>query len=86
VTLAAKYSSSYNTGSDLAPTKVQPDYWLVDGRVAIGTDTWTVELWGKNLFDRDYRQVAFGAPFQGGTTGAFLGNPRMAGVTLRVSY
>ena len=85
VTLAAKYSSEYNTGSDLDPAKSQPGFWLVDGRVALAReDAWSVELWGKNLFDQDYRQVAFGAPFQSGTLGAFLGAPRTVGVTLRV--
>ncbi|MEG0818651.1 MAG: TonB-dependent receptor, partial [Brevundimonas sp.] len=85
VTLAAKYSSEYNTGSDLDPAKSQPGFWLVDGRVALAKDeAWSVELWGKNLFDQDYRQVAFGAPFQSGTLGAFLGAPRTVGVTLRV--
>lgn len=84
-TLAAKYSSSYNTGSDLAPDKVQEGFWLANGSVAIDADAgWSVELWGRNLFDQTYRQVAFGAPFQTGTTGAFLGAPRMVGVTLRV--
>lgn len=85
VTLAAKYSSEYNTGSDLDPAKSQPGFWLVDGRVALASDeAWSVELWGRNLFDQDYRQVAFGAPFQTGTLGAFLGAPRMVGVTLRL--
>ena len=84
-TVAAKYSSSYNTGSDLAPDKVQEGFWLANGSVEVeAASGWSVELWGRNLFDETYRQVAFGAPFQTGTTGAFLGAPRMVGVTLRV--
>ncbi|CAN5136202.1 TonB-dependent receptor [soil metagenome] len=85
-TLAAKYSSSYNTGSDLAPDKVQTAFWLANGSVALDAAAgWSVELWGRNLFDETYRQVAFGAPFQTGTTGAFLGAPRTVGVTLRIT-
>jgi len=86
ITLAAKYSSDYNTGSDLAPDKVQPAFWLVDGRVAVEPENaaWSLEVWAKNLLDEEYRQVAFGAPFQTGTTGAFLGAPRTVGLTLRV--
>ncbi|HEX8470888.1 MAG TPA: TonB-dependent receptor [Brevundimonas sp.] len=85
-TLAGKYSSSYNTGSDLAPEKVQPGFWLANGSVGLEAEAgWSVELWGRNLFDEDYRQVAFGAPFQAGTIGAFLGAPRTVGVTLRVT-
>ncbi|CAN5467915.1 TonB-dependent receptor [soil metagenome] len=85
-TLAAKYSSSYNTGSDLAPDKVQEAFWLANGSVALDAKSgWSVELWARNLFDETYRQVAFGAPFQTGTTGAFLGAPRTVGVTLRIT-
>ncbi|NBW14554.1 MAG: TonB-dependent receptor, partial [Caulobacteraceae bacterium] len=84
--LAAKYSSAYNTGSDLAPEKVQGAFWLANGSVGLDSENgWSVELWGRNLFDEQYSQVAFGAPFQTGTIGAFLGAPRMVGVTLRVT-
>ncbi|MHC3128028.1 TonB-dependent receptor [Brevundimonas sp. GN22] len=86
VTLGAKYSSAYNTGSDLDPIKVQPAHWRVDGRITVTRDeAWSVEVWGRNLFDATYRQVAFGAPFQTGTLGAFLGEPRTVGVTLRLA-
>jgi hypothetical protein len=60
---------------------------------------WAVEFWGQNVFDKNYLQVGFDAPLQGtGTTrgveagfypvatqlyGAFLGEPRTFGVTLR---
>ena len=86
-TLATKYSSAYNTGSDLAPEKVQQAYWLTNGSFAV-SDTaagWSVELWGRNLSDETYAQVAFGAPFQTGTIGAFLGAPRTVGITLRLA-
>lgn len=83
-TIAARYASAYNTGSDLDPAKVQPAFWLVDGRISLlRTDgAWSLSLWGRNLLDEDYRQVAFGAPFQTGTIGAFLAPPRTVGVTL----
>ena len=60
---------------------------------------WAVEFWGQNIFDKNYIQVGFDAPLQGtGTTrgveagfypvatqlyGAFLGEPRTFGLTLR---
>jgi outer membrane receptor protein involved in Fe transport len=63
------------------------------------SERWGVELWAQNLLDKEYRQVAFDAPLQGqGTTrgvaagfyprstqlyGAFLGEPRTFGITLR---
>jgi iron complex outermembrane recepter protein len=62
-------------------------------------DMWAVELWAQNLLNKNFIQVAFDAPIQGsGTTrgvehgfysratqlyGAFLGEPRTFGVTLR---
>lgn len=65
--VGAKYSSDYNTGSDLFPPKEQKAYTLVNARVALGSqdDHWTVELWGQNLFNEKYTQVAFNGFLQG---------------------
>ncbi|HEX6858891.1 MAG TPA: TonB-dependent receptor [Caulobacteraceae bacterium] len=86
--LATKYSSSYNTGSDLAPEKTQEGFALVNGRIGVGDidDRWTVELWGQNLFDQEHYQVAYDATLQTGSYDAFLGQPRMYGLTLRTRW
>jgi outer membrane receptor protein involved in Fe transport len=65
--VGAKYSSDYNTGSDLFPPKSQKAYTLVNARVALGSqdDHWTIELWGQNLFDKKYTQVGFNGFLQG---------------------
>lgn len=86
--VGAKYSSEYNTGSDLAPQKMQDAYALVNARIGIGSrdKRWTVELWGQNLTDETYAQVGFDAPLQTGSYNAFLGAPRTYGMTLRVAY
>jgi iron complex outermembrane receptor protein len=65
--VTAKYSDSYNTGSDLSPFKVQEAYTLVNGRLGLGSADrrWTVELWGQNMTDETYKQVALNAPLQG---------------------
>lgn len=65
--LTAKYSSEYNTGSDLIPFKEQPAFTLVNGRIGIGPQdrAWTLELWGQNLTDETYRQVVINGPLQG---------------------
>jgi len=86
MSVEAKFSSDYNTGSDLDPLKVQPGFTLFNARAGLSAadESWTVELWAQNLLDRRYIQVAFGAPFQTGTTGAFLGAPRTFGATLRL--
>ena len=84
----AKYLSEYNTGSNLAPTKIQDALTLVNARVSIGADNdaWALELWSQNLTDKDYYQVAFDAVLQTGNIDAFLGAPRTYGVTARFKF
>jgi iron complex outermembrane recepter protein len=83
-----KYSSSYNTGSDLDPTKIQAAYGLLNARLGLGSPDgkWTVEIWGNNIADKLFYQVAFDAPFQYHQIDAFLGDPRTFGVTLRTKW
>jgi outer membrane receptor protein involved in Fe transport len=101
--LGAKYTSAYNTKSDLLPFGRQDDYVLINGRLGLGTpdDRVRVELFAQNLTDQDYYQVVFNQTLQGSafpttgaynvagdstTYGAFLGQPRTFGVTLRLRY
>ncbi len=65
-------------------------------------NAWSVELWAQNLFNQNYEQVAFDSPIQGSGTqrgveagfyprstqlyGAFLGEPRTFGLTLRAAF
>jgi outer membrane receptor protein involved in Fe transport len=60
-------TSSYNTGSDLFPEKEQDGYTVVNGRIGIRgpEEKWAIEIWGQNLLNQDYQQVAFSSPFQG---------------------
>jgi len=88
-----KYNSSYNTGSDLDPLKIQGAYGILNARIGIGSadQKWSFELWGQNLTDKGYFQVAFDAPFQGipgvaNQIDSFLGDPRTYGATLRVKF
>jgi outer membrane receptor protein involved in Fe transport len=87
-TLSEKYNSSYNTGSNLDPRKIQGAYGLLNARIGIGApnDRWAVELWSANLADKRYYQVAFDAPFQYQQIDAFLGAPRTFGLTLRTKF
>ena len=86
--LDGRYVSEQNTGSDLDPEKIQDAYTLFNGRVGIGAadDSWSLELWGRNLTDEDYIQVGFDGPFQSGSFNAFLGTPRTWGLTLRARH
>lgn len=92
--LGAKYSSRYNTGSDLDPGKTQKGYVLMNGRIAFGpqNDRWGIEFWSQNLLDTKYKQIAFDSGFQNvpdnstGVLDAFLGAPRTFGATFRIKY
>ena len=65
-----RYSSHYNTGSDLFPQKIQSAYTVVNGRIGVRgpEDRWALELWAQNLFGKNYEQVAFNSPFQEGSS------------------
>ncbi|MFT4178299.1 MAG: TonB-dependent receptor [Thermomonas sp.] len=96
--IGGKYVSEYNTGSDLDTEKLQEAYAVFNARVGIGSRDrkWQLELWGTNIFDQDYVQVAFDGPLQAvgtpepnqpmNTFNAFLGAPRMYGATLRFNF
>ncbi|HEX8445860.1 MAG TPA: TonB-dependent receptor [Sphingomonas sp.] len=98
-----RLSSGYNTGSDLFPEKAQDSFVLVNARIGIRgpQQAWSLEFWGQNVFNKNYQQVAFNAPFQGsgsiaqtqafGTTAnqlftSFLAEPRTFGVTARTKF
>ena len=83
-----KYNSSYNTGSDLDPRKIQSGFGLLNARIGFGAldETWAIEAWGANLADRYYYAVAFDSPFQYNTITSYLGAPRTFGLTARVKF
>lgn len=65
--LAGKYMSEYNTGSDLSPYKMQDAFTTVNGRIMVGAEdeSWTFEVWGQNITDEEYLQVGYNGPLQG---------------------
>ncbi len=76
--LAARWTSEYNTGSDLLRPKIQDAFTLVNLTAGIGSDddAWRLEFWSRNLLDTEYTQVGFNGPLQGGsgiTTSTFIG-------------
>jgi outer membrane receptor protein involved in Fe transport len=62
-----RYMTKFNTGSDLDIEKTQDSFTTVNGRIGIEGpgDSWAVELWARNLFNKNYLQVAFDTPVQG---------------------
>jgi iron complex outermembrane receptor protein len=83
-----KYNSSYNTGSDLDPRKIQQGFGLLNARIGFGAldESWAIEAWGANLADKYYYAVAFDSPFQFNTISSYLGAPRTFGLTARVKF
>ncbi len=98
-----RMTSDYNTGSDLFGEKEQDGFFLMNARIGIRgpEQRWALELWGQNLLNTNYEQVAFSAPFQGagsqsqvqafGGVGnqiftSYLAEPRTYGVTLRSRF
>ena len=65
--LSGKYSTEYNTGSDLLPYKMQDGFGLLNGRISLGSEDerWTLEIWGQNLTDEEYKQVSINQPLMG---------------------
>jgi iron complex outermembrane receptor protein len=72
----ARLTGDFNTGSDLFPEKEQDAFLLVNARFGLRGpgQRWSVELWAQNLFDTNYQQVAFNAPFQGSNSRAHVTN------------
>jgi iron complex outermembrane receptor protein len=62
-----RMTSSYNTGSDLYPEKLQDGYTVVNARIGLrgAGQRWAVEFWAQNLFDTEYSQIIFNSPVQG---------------------
>ena len=104
VYIDGRMTSDYNTGSDLFPQKEQDGFAVFNARIGLrGPDeSWGIELWGQNIFNQDYAQVAFNSPFQAGATSApfvdpqypggrqlmsqFLAEPRTYGITVRGKF
>ena len=86
--VGAKYTSEYNTGSNLAPQKMQGSVTTVNARTGFGAEDerWMIEAWAQNLTEEEYYQVVYDAPLQTGSYDAFLGAPRTYGLTARFKF
>jgi len=95
--VSSRFTSRYNTGSNLDPLKEVDDLVIVNARMSFFNDNspFELELWAQNLFDEDYYELAFDTPLQGdaatqtapGTAvGAFLSPPLTFGATARIRF
>jgi iron complex outermembrane recepter protein len=80
------YRSSFSSNPTPSNYLVIDGYAVVNARVGLRKSSgWSVSLWARNLFNKDYFEMLNPV---GGNTGiyvGFLGDPRTAGVTFRVN-
>ncbi len=86
----ARYTGEHNTGADLDAQKHQDAYTIVNARLILtsrdGTSPWTVDLWVQNLTDEEYALTIFDAPLQSAAYNAFIGDPRISGLSVRYDF
>nr|MEA2798899.1 hypothetical protein [Phenylobacterium sp.] len=99
INVDAKYTSSYQVGSDEDPTKMQPGYALVNGSIGVTSHDKHLEfsIWATNLFNQFYKQTAYDGVLQTFSTPPaanpaqnnyyyYPGQPRFFGATLKVRF
>ncbi len=89
--LDGRYNSDYRTQTlnrDTAGRTDNDAYAIFNGRIGIGPEDqrWSVEFWGRNLFDEFYMVGAFVPPLQSGTFVIYPNEPQTYGVTVRARY
>lgn len=75
---------------DVSHNEESDAYELVNARLGYGAESWSAQLWGRNLFDTDYavRGFYFGnePPDFPNTLYTRLGDPRQFGITIDVRF
>lgn len=85
--LEASYVDERYLSSDLDESLKQPDYTLINGRVALSSDEgWEVALIGKNLTNKEVAFLGNDAPLQDGVNALYLNTPRTVAVQVKYSY
>ncbi|EPR11793.1 TonB-denpendent receptor [Sphingobium indicum IP26] len=80
------YRSNFYTTASLSRYSLIPGYSLLNARIGVRSldGALDLQLWGRNLFDKDYFQ-SLSAANTGAITGT-LGDPRTYGATLRTRF
>ena len=98
INVDAKYTSSYQVGSDEDPVKMQQGFGLVNGSIGVTSKKGLeVSIWGTNLFNQFYKQTAYDGVLQTFSTPPalnpsqnnyyyFPGAPRFYGMTVKVRF
>lgn len=86
----ARVQGNYTSANDISTSSndVQGRFALVNLNVGLRSleNSWTLEGFIDNLFDKRYHTLAFARPLQTGTYNGYIGAPRTYGLTLRGSF
>ena len=83
----ASYRSAFSSSATYSQYLIVDGYALVNARVGLRwASGWSVSVWVRNLLDRDYFELLSAAPGGSGLYVGLPGDPRTAGVTLRMAF
>ncbi len=85
--LDANWKDDNPSGTDNDPNKFADSYTLVNLRLGyrFSGDRYDVSVWGKNIFDEDFRDGGFNSVIREGSLTAYHTEPTTWGITLRAS-
>lgn len=88
VSINARWQSELYTSASLDPNSEQDPYTLVNMRLGLmqPAQGWEVAAWMNNALDEEYKVISFPTPQQPGNWSAFMGEPRMYGVTVSKTF
>ncbi len=87
---SASYTGEHNVHDNLDPAGLVDGYTIVDARIGVGGDNWTIAAVGKNLLDETFRTYAAQVPFASNvganTQYATASRPRSVAIQLQLRY
>jgi iron complex outermembrane recepter protein len=84
--LDTSFRSTFSANASPSPYLMVPGYSLANVRFGFRVaDGWTLSVWSRNLFNKDYYELMSVQPGNSGLYEAQPGDPRTAGVTLRLN-
>lgn len=83
-----RYRSDYTTGQDNDNYTENDSYWMWNASIALAAqdNSWSLELWGKNLTDEEVINIGFDTPLQTGSLSAYMEAPMTWGFTAMMQF